>query len=102
MRVEMRELNGILDQISALYHDAAVKYGLSDSEFTILYLLREEGVTHLRGGGKGDLYVTAVVEIPKKLTNQQKELLRQFDGTTSNSQYEKKKSFFDKLKDAFS
>ena len=43
MRIEMRELNGILDQISALYHDAAVKYGLSDCEFTILYLLREEG-----------------------------------------------------------
>ena len=51
---------------------------------------------------RGDLYVTAVVEIPKKLTEKQKELLRQFDDSTSGSQYEKKKSFFDKLKDAFS
>ena len=67
-----------------------------------VFRLRGEGVTHLRGGGKGDLYVTAVVEIPKKLTSQQKELLRQFDATTSGNQYEKKKSFFDKLKDAFS
>ena len=67
-----------------------------------VFRLRGEGVTHLRGGGKGDLYVTAVVEIPKKLTSQQKELLRQFDGTTNGNQYEKKKSFFDKLKDAFS
>lgn len=67
-----------------------------------VFRLRDQGVTHLRGGGKGDLYVTCVVEIPKKLTNQQKELLRQFDDSTSGSQYEKKKSFFDKLKDAFS
>jgi len=42
------------------------------------------------------------VEIPKKLTSQQKELLRQFDASASGNQYEKKKSFFDKLKDAFS
>jgi len=39
---------------------------------------------------------------PKKLTSQQKELLRQFDASASGNQYEKKKSFFDKLKDAFS
>ena len=67
-----------------------------------IFRIREQGVTHLRGGGKGDLYVTAVVEIPKKLTSQQKELLRQFDGTTSTNQYEKKKNFFDRLRDAFS
>ena len=57
---------------------------------------------HLRGNGKGDLYVTAAVEIPKKLTEKQKELLRQFDGTASGNQYEKKKGFFDRVKDAFS
>ena len=67
-----------------------------------VFRLRDQGVTHLRGGGKGDLYVTAVVEIPKKLTAQQKELLRQFDGTTSTNQYEKKKSFFDRVREAFS
>ena len=67
-----------------------------------IFCVKGEGVQHQRGSGKGDLYVTAVVEIPKKLTSQQKELLRQFDGTVSGSQYEKKKSFFDKLRDVFS
>ena len=67
-----------------------------------VFCIRGEGVPHLRGSGKGDLYVTAVVEIPKKLTEKQKELLRQFDGTASGNQYEKKKSFFDRVKDAFS
>ena len=67
-----------------------------------MFTLKGQGVTHLRGGGKGDLYIIAVVEIPKKLTSQQKELLRQFDGTTTNNQYEKKKSFMDRLRDVFS
>ena len=67
-----------------------------------VFCLKGQGVTHLRGGGSGDLYVTATVEVPRKLTNQQKELLRQFDGTTTDRQYENKKTFFDRLRDAFS
>lgn len=66
-----------------------------------VFCIKGEGVQHLRGNGRGDLYVTAVVEIPRKLTEKQKELLRQFDGTATGSQYEKKKSFFDRVKDAF-
>jgi len=66
-----------------------------------VFCIKGEGVTHLRGNGRGDLYVTAVVEIPKKLTEKQKDLLRQFDGMVTGSQYEKKKSFFDRVKDAF-
>ena len=66
-----------------------------------VFCLKGEGVPRLRGNGKGDLYVNAVVEIPRKLTNQQKELLRQFDGTVTGNQYEKKKSFIDRVKDAF-
>ena len=65
-------------------------------------MIRGEGVPHLRGNGKGDLYVTAVVEIPTKLTEKQKNLLREFDENTSGNQYEKKKSFFDRVRDMFS
>ena len=66
-----------------------------------MFTIKGQGVQHLRGGGRGDLYITAVVEIPKKLTEKQKDLLRQFEGTASERQYEKKKSFFDRVKDAF-
>ena len=83
--------------------DKPVKYKFPEgTQPGQLFCIKGQGVTHLRGGGKGDLYVTATVEIPKKLTNQQKELLRQFDGTTTDRQYEKKKSFFDRVRDAFS
>lgn len=66
-----------------------------------VFCIKGEGVTKLRGNGRGDLYVTAAVEIPRKLTEKQKELLRQFDGSATGNQYEKKKSFFDRVKDAF-
>ena len=65
------------------------------------FCIKGEGVPRLRGNGKGDLYVTAAVEIPKKLTEKQKNLLREFEGSTTGNQYEKKKSFFDRLRDAF-
>ena len=83
--------------------DRPVKYKFPEgTQPGQVFCIKGQGVNHLRGGGKGDLYVTATVEIPKKLTNQQKELLRQFDGTTTDRQYEKKKSFFDRVRDAFS
>ena len=83
--------------------DKPVKYKFPEgTQPGQMFTLRGQGVQHLRGNGKGDLYVTAVVEIPKKLTNQQKELLRQFDGIANTNQYEKKKSFVDRLRDAFS
>ena len=42
-----------------------------------LVRLRGEGVQHLQGKGRGDLYVRVVVEVPEKLSKSQKELLEQ-------------------------
>jgi DnaJ-class molecular chaperone len=41
-----------------------------------LVRLRGEGVPHLRGNGKGDLYVRLIVEVPEKTNSQQKKLLQ--------------------------
>jgi molecular chaperone DnaJ len=41
-----------------------------------LVRLRGEGVKHIRGRGKGDLYVRLIVEVPEKLTNKQKGLIK--------------------------
>jgi molecular chaperone DnaJ len=40
--------------------------------------LRGAGVPHLRGRGRGDLFVHLLVETPRDLTPEQDELLRQF------------------------
>ncbi len=42
------------------------------------FRLRNEGLPDLHGG-KGDLYVKVIVDIPKKLNNKQKELIKEFE-----------------------
>ena len=41
------------------------------------------------------------VEIPKRMTDKQRDLLRQFDEVSTGKEYEQKKSFLDKVKDLF-
>jgi molecular chaperone DnaJ len=43
-----------------------------------LVRLRGEGVQHLQGRGKGDLYVRIIVNVPEKLSKEQRKLLEQF------------------------
>lgn len=51
--------------------------------------LRQRGVPHLRGGGRGDHYVRIKIVVPKNLTSRQKDLLHQFE-----EEGKKKKSWF--------
>ncbi len=44
------------------------------------FKLSQHGVPRMRSGSRGDHIVTIHVDTPTKLTNQQKELLEQFDG----------------------
>ena len=62
---------------------------------------RGYGIQQLRGGGKGDLLVRVRVEIPRRLTEKQKDLLRQFEDSTTGKEYENKKSFMDRVKELF-
>lgn len=62
------------------------------------FRLRGKGVPYLRNQNqRGDLYVTVNVEVPRKLTEHQKKLLKEFGeamGTTTRDQ--SKPSFFKK------
>ena len=83
--------------------DAPVKYSVPEgTQPGTVFRIKGAGIQNLHGAGKGDLYVTMEVEVPRKLTEKQKDLLRQFDESTTGREYEKKKSFFEKMKDAFS
>ena len=67
---------------------------------------RQEGVFHLRGKGipklggygKGDQFVTVFIDVPKKLTPRQKELLAEFAEISGD---DISKGFMDKIKDMF-
>jgi molecular chaperone DnaJ len=54
-------------------------------------------------GGRGDLYVSVRVEIPAKVTREQRRLLEQLGQTmkVENKPIERASNFFDKVKDIF-
>ncbi len=60
------------------------------------FRLRGKGIPILHGRGCGDEYVTISVEVPKNLSDKQKDILREFD---DDKNYIKKKSFMNKMKD---
>ena len=60
--------------------------------------LKGKGIQHLHGSGRGDQYVKMTVEVPKGLSEKQKEILAQFESSTGDGNYKKRKGFFDKLK----
>ncbi len=66
------------------------------------FRLREQGVQRLNSSGKGDLLVRANVQIPKKLNDEQRELMQKlaesFGDKISDSK-PMKRSLFEKMKD---
>ncbi|HHU05355.1 MAG TPA: molecular chaperone DnaJ [Clostridiales bacterium] len=74
--------------------DGKVKYTIPEGTQTgTVFRLKGKGIPHLNGFGRGDQFVTVVVQTPKNLTKEQKELLRQFEGIS-----EGEKGFFEKRK----
>jgi molecular chaperone DnaJ len=61
--------------------------------------LRGKGLPDVRTGRPGDEVVQILVEIPRKLTERQKQLLREFAETESDVHMPQKKGFLDKLKE---
>lgn len=63
--------------------------------------VKGKGIPYLNGRGCGDLLLKVVVEVPKNLNSHQKTLLREFEESTGDKNYQKRKSFFDKIKRGF-
>ena len=57
-----------------------------------------KGIQHLNMKGRGDQFVKITIEVPKNLTSKQKEILKQFDEASGSANYQKRSSFFDKIK----
>ena len=65
--------------------------------------LKGKGMPDPHGGGKGDLYVNIHVEIPTKLTREQRRLFEQLGATlpVENQPAHRDSSLFEKVKDIF-
>ena len=83
--------------------DGPSKYRIKEGTQTgESFTLRGKGIPRGdRNGYRGDHVFTVAVEVPKHLDAKQKELLRSFEALCGDKNYERRKSFFDKLKDAF-
>jgi molecular chaperone DnaJ len=64
-------------------------------------VLRGKGMPVLQGFGRGDHRVLVNVRVPRRLTEEQRRLLEQFDAASDEHTYEEDESFFNKLKNAF-
>src|SRR4051812_30933030 len=66
-----------------------------------VFKLKGKGLPDIRSNRSGDELVQVMIEVPKKLTESQKQLLAQFAKTEDASVMPQKKSFVDKLKQMF-
>lgn len=84
--------------------DGKVSYNVpAGTQPGTVFRLRGKGVQKLQRseGDRGDQMVKINVEVPKNLNKKQKEALQAFEETLDEKNYEKRKSFFDKIKDMF-
>lgn len=89
------------DEITVPTVDGKVSYTVPEgTQPGTVFRLRNKGVPYVNGRGRGEQYVRINLEVPKNLTFKQKEALRAFDSQMSDKHYEKRKSFFDRIKEA--
>ncbi|MBU0616714.1 MAG: molecular chaperone DnaJ [Planctomycetes bacterium] len=64
-----------------------------------IFRLAGKGLPNLRSGRTGDEIVQALIEIPRKLSREQKELLRRFAATEDKDVLPESKGFFERVKE---
>lgn len=65
-------------------------------------VLRGKGMPALQGFGRGDQRVLVDVVVPRRLTDEQRRLLEEFERLSGEDTYRPDEGFFEKLKSAFS
>lgn len=78
--------------------DGKIKHSIPEGTQTgTTFKIRDKGIQRVNGKGKGDLYFTVNVEVPRSLSAHQKEQLRKFAESCGDKNYTKKSGFFKKL-----
>lgn len=81
--------------------DGKVRYTIPEGTQTgSVFRLKNKGIPFLRGSGRGDLYIKVDIDVPKKLNERQKAILKEFADMSGDDVHEQRKGFFDKMKDA--
>ena len=78
------------------HHDLTIKAGTQHGH---VHKISGQGLPNLRNGRRGDLLVVMTVEIPKKLSAKQKDLLHEFAEVEDHEVMSETKSFWEKIKE---
>jgi molecular chaperone DnaJ len=82
--------------------DGKVEYDISaGAQNGATFRLRGKGIKKLHRNDRGDEYVTIFVEVPKNLSKKQLELLKEFENSMTEENYQKRKGFFATMKEKF-
>ncbi len=65
------------------------------------FVLRGEGITIINSHRRGNLVVRVLIDVPKKLTKRQKELLAEYQQICEESPGSASRTFFEKVKEIF-
>ena len=78
--------------------EGTIKYNLPEgTQSGTSFTLKGKGVQNINTKRRGDLIVTVTVEVPKNLSQEQKDLLRKFASGCNASNNSKIESFFKKI-----
>jgi molecular chaperone DnaJ len=87
-------------EVPTLTGRAALKIPPGTQSGTV-FRLREKGVRHLRGGGSGDLLIHIEIDVPKKLTDEQRLKLEEFARASGDSTNPVSESWAEKFRRFF-
>lgn len=90
------------DEITVPTIDGKVKYTVPEgTQNGTIFRFKGKGVKKLNSSSRGDQYVHVYIEVPKNLSKKQKDMLKEFESTMTDENYNKRKNFFDKIRAAF-
>ena len=91
------------DEITIPTVDGKVTYTVPEgTQPGTVFRLRGKGIQKVHSTSHGDHYVRVIVEVPRNLSKDQKNILREYEKSLTEKNYAKRKSFFEKLKNKFS
>lgn len=90
------------DTIQVPTLDGKVEYEIPEGTQTgTVFRLKGKGIPKLRSSARGDQYVKVTVEIPNKLNEKQKELVREFARECGQEVHQRQKTLSDKIDNFF-
>lgn len=90
------------DEVEVPTLDGKVKYKIPEgTQSGTTFRLKNKGIKYIRGNMRGDQLIRVIVEVPKSLSEEQKDILREFAKVSGKEVNEQSTNFLEKIKKFF-